>query len=94
MWTDIVIVLDRVAHRGRFRPVDGTVVLEWRGGRCVEQLGALRPEVAARDSLRRCVMSSQTPRDGPLGRAWRQVRPESLDPLTDAPDRTRVVRRP
>jgi hypothetical protein len=66
MWTDIVVVVDGIAHRGRFRALGSTVELQWRGGRCVERLGAVKPEFVAIDCLRRCVLSSRA-RTGGLG---------------------------
>ena len=59
MWVFVQVIEGQTVHRGRFRAVGGTVELEWRGGRCVEKLGPLKPEFAAQDCLRRQVQVAQ-----------------------------------
>ena len=52
VWIALEIVVGGVRYRGRYRVEGGQVHLEWRGGRCVDDPGYVKPELVALGRLR------------------------------------------
>lgn len=55
MWQTVEISVGPAKHRGRYRLEGRRLVLEWRGGRCEDWCGSLRPDVVASMRLKQLV---------------------------------------